>query len=179
MNFITNEAIEILSRTPGTLRALLAGLSENWIKATEGGSTWSAYDVVGHLIHGEETDWIPRLRIILEQGEAKPFPTFDREAQFERSKGKSLGMLLDEFGKLRMENIAALKRHLSAGIDMNRRGVHPELGPVSTRQLLATWVVHDLDHLHQISRILGKRYENDVGPWKKYLSVLDERKKAK
>lgn len=179
MNFSTHEAIEILSRTPGALRAMLSGLSDTWIKTTEGGKTWSAFDVVGHLIHGEETDWIPRLRIILEFGESKPFPTFDREAQFEKSKGKTLSELLDKFGRLRVENIGTLKQILAKGIDLDHRGTHPELGVVTARQLIATWVVHDLDHLHQITRTLGKRYKEDVGPWRKYLSILDERKKGR
>lgn len=130
------------------------------------------------MIHGEETDWIPRLRIILESGEARPFTPFDRQAQFEKSKGKSLGELLDEFGRLRMENIAALKQALAKGIELDRRGMHPELGSVTVRELIATWVVHDLDHLAQISRVMANRYGEDVGPWREYLGIL-EQKKAK
>lgn len=176
MNFNTTEAIEILSRTPGTLRAMLSGLSDGWTKATEGGKTWSPYDVVGHLIQGEEADWMVRLRIILESGESLPFPPFDREAQFRRSEGKSLSVLLDEFGRLRIENIATLRQILSKGIDLERRGKHPELGPVTVRELLATWVVHDLDHLGQVARVMAKRYGEDVGPWRRYLGILEQKK---
>ena len=176
MNFNTTEAVEILSRTPGTLRAMLAGLSENWTKANEGEKTWSAFDVIGHLIHGEETDWIPRLRIILESGESVPFPPFDREAQFAKSKGKTLGELLDQFGKLRMENVATLKQVFAKGIELDKRGMHPSLGSVTIRELLATWVVHDLDHLAQIARAMAKRYDDDVGPWSEYLGILEQKK---
>ena len=176
MNFNTTEAIEILSRTPGTLRSTLSGLSEGWITTNEGDATWSPFDVVGHLIHGEETDWIPRLKIILMAGESKPFPSFDRQAQFEKSKGKSLAELLDRFGRLRMENIATLKQVLAKGIDLNKRGMHPELGSVTIRELLATWVIHDLDHLSQIARVMAKRYFDDVGPWREYLSILKQKK---
>jgi hypothetical protein len=176
MTFNSTEATEILSRTPGTLRAMLSGLSEEWTKINEGGKTWSAFDVVGHLIHGEETDWIPRLRIILTSGESAPFPPFDRGAQFRKSEGKSLSALLDEFGKLRMENISVLKQIFAKGIDLDRRGMHPELGSVTIRELLATWVVHDLDHLAQIARTMAKRYGEDVGPWERYLGILDQKK---
>ena len=179
MTFNTTEAIEILSRTPGILRAMLSGLSDSWIKTNEGGKTWSPFDVVGHLIHGEETDWIPRLKIILESGESKPFSPFDRQAQFDKSKGKSLGELLDEFGKLRMENIATLKQIFAKGIELDRRGTHPELGSVTVRELIATWVVHDLDHLAQISRVMANRYVDDVGPWRKYLGILEQKRVKK
>lgn len=178
MTFNTTEAIEILSRTPGTLRAMLSGLSEEWTKINEGGKTWSAFDVVGHLTHGEETDWIPRLRIILTSGESAPFPPFDRQAQFRKSEGKSLSALLDEFGKLRMENISVLKQIFAKGIDLDRRGMHPELGSVTIREVLAAWVVHDLDHLAQIARTMAKRYGEDVGPWKQYLGILDQKKSS-
>ena len=176
MNFNTTEAIEILSRTPGTLRSTLSGLSEGWITTNEGDATWTPFDVVGHLIHGEETDWIPRLRIILKAGESQPFPSFDRQAQFEKSKGKSLAELLDQFGKLRMENIASLKQVLAKGIELDKRGTHPELGSVTIRELLATWVIHDLDHLSQITRVMANRYIDDVGPWKEYLGILKQKK---
>ena len=172
MEFDTRDVIEILTSTPITLKAMLSGLSETRIKATEGGATWSAYDVVGHLIHGEETDWIPRLRIILESGESVPFTPFDRDAQFVKSRGKLLGELLEEFEGLRKTNIATLTQLLANGIDLNRRGMHPELGSVTIHQLLATWVVHDLDHLYQIARTLAYGYSEDVGPWR--LRVLDD-----
>ncbi len=176
MNFNITEAIEILSRTPGTLRAMLAGLSDNWAKTNEGEKTWSPFDVLGHLIHGEETDWIPRLRIIIESGESRPFPPFDREAQFRKSKGKTLSELLDEFGRIRMENVATLKQAFAKGIELDKRGMHPALGSVTIRELLATWVVHDLDHLAQITRAMAGRYDDDVGPWKQYLGILKQKK---
>src|SRR2546421_8822344 len=148
--FLVEDATAILSRTPSTLDALLRGLPDGWVVANEGGDTWSPFDVIGHLIHGERTDWIPRARIILDHGEAKPFDKFDRLAQFAESKGRTLPSLLDEFAALRRENLRALESlHLSTAT-LDRRGRHPALGTVTLRQLLATWVAHDLDHVMQV-----------------------------
>lgn len=170
--FVLDEAVAILSRTPATLDALLRGLPDSWINANEGGDTWSAFDVVGHLIHGEETDWIPRARIILEHGAARPFATFDRLAQFELSDGLPLDTLLDEFAEFRTRNLDLLREMRLTDADLDRPGMHPALGPVTLRQLLATWMAHDLDHLMQISRVLARQYTEQVGPWKAYLRVI-------
>jgi hypothetical protein len=167
-----DEAAAILSRTPGILRAWLAGLPEPWIRATEGPGTWSPFDVVGHLIHGERTDWLPRTEHLLEHGEAAAFPVFDRTAMFDASKGKSLADLLDTFDALRSANLALLRSKALTESDLDRRGRHPEFGPVTLRQHLATWVAHDLSHLAQIARVMAKRYEKEVGPWTAYLSIL-------
>ena len=172
--FDFDDAVGILERTPGSLTALLSGLPETWIKATEGEGTWSPYDVIGHLIHGERTDWIPRARHIL-AGETRPFETFDRMAQFTESQGKSLGELIETFGDLRRENVAALARLNLTESELERKGVHPELGEVTLRQLLATWVVHDLDHIAQIARTMAKAYGEATGPWTAYLSILRDR----
>jgi len=170
-----NEAVAVLERTPASLYALLEGLPDNWARATEGGETWSPYDVIGHLIHGEHTDWIPRARQIL-SGEARPFEKFDRTAQFEESRGKSLDELLATFAELRRENLDALSDFNLSDEDLGRKGLHPELGEVTLGQLLATWVVHDLDHLGQIARTMAKAYTRAVGPWSAYLSILQDRK---
>ncbi|UCF40193.1 MAG: DinB family protein [Gemmatimonadota bacterium] len=172
MQYRLDQAVEILSRTPRTLRALLEGLSNPWIRATEGGKTWSAFDVVGHLIHGERTDWIPRARIILDHGESRVFEPFDRFAQERESRGRSLGELLDEFAALRQANVETLERWHLADEDLDRTGRHPEFGPVTLRQHLATWVAHDLGHIAQVVRAMAKQYREEVGPWKTYLRVL-------
>jgi uncharacterized damage-inducible protein DinB len=174
MEFDTDHAVEILRSTPGTLRALLAQLSEPWVTVTEGEGTWSAYDIVGHLIHGEETDWIPRLRNILEHGEAQRFEPFDRFAQFEKSAGKALPDLLDEFERLRAENLRVLEDLGLTESQLELTGVHPELGVVTAAQLLATWVVHDLGHIAQIARVMAKSCGSEVGPWRQYLRVLND-----
>jgi hypothetical protein len=166
------EAVAILARTPATLTALLRDLPDGWITADEGGDTWSPFDVIGHLIHGERTDWLPRVRIILEHGEARAFETFDRFAQFERSKGRSLSSLLDEFAALRQDNLSQLAELHVTDADLDRRGRHPQLGVVTLRQLLATWVAHDLDHVVQISRVLARQYSDEVGPWRAYLRII-------
>lgn len=172
MQFRLDHAAEILRRTPATLDALLRDLPEEWALATEGPDSWSAFDVVGHLIHGEETDWIPRARVILEHGEARPFEPFDRRAMFEKSGGKSLGELLDTFARLRAENLKALGALDLGPETLARRGTHPELGIVTLGQLLSTWVAHDLGHVSQIVRVLAKQYGEAVGPWRAYLSIL-------
>jgi hypothetical protein len=162
----------VLERTPAVLRALLADLPEPWITAREGEGTWSPFDVVGHLIHGERTDWIPRAELILSRGEAVTFPVFDRFAMFEASRGRSLGELLDTFATLRAGNVARLRELVVTPADLDRRGRHPELGPVTLRQHLATWVAHDLSHIGQIVRVMARRYASAVGPWRAYLPLL-------
>jgi len=170
--FVIEEAVAILSRTPSTLDALLRGLPDGWIAAHEGGDTWSPFDVIGHLIHGEHTDWIPRAKIILEHGEAKPFEKFDRLAQFAESRGRTLASLLDEFAARRDANVRELASLDLTEADLDRLGRHPELGVVTLRQLLATWVAHDLDHVMQISRVLARQYTDEVGPWRAYLRII-------
>ena len=172
IEFNLPDTVAILARTPPTLNALLRGLPPAWTHANEGEGTWSAFDVVGHLIVGERTDWMPRARIILEKGEARPFDLFDRSAQFEQSRGKSLEQLLDEFARLRSENVAALEALHLQPQDLARRGTHPAFGAVTLAQLLATWAAHDLTHLHQLSRVLANPYREAVGPWTAYLGVF-------
>jgi hypothetical protein len=174
--FDLDDAVAILERTPASLAALLAGLPERWVRATEGEGTWSPYDVLGHLVHGEHADWVPRARHIL-AGETRPFEPFDRTAQFRESEGKSLGELLEVFSKLRRENVAALAGMKLTDEDLNRRGLHPELGEVTLGQLLATWVVHDLDHVAQVARTMAKAYAEATGPWSAYLSILRDRQR--
>jgi len=170
--FAIEEATAILSRTPSTINALLRGLTASWTLAHEGGETWSPFDVVGHLIHGEQTDWIPRVKIILSHGEARAFVKFDRLAQFTASSGRTLPDLLDDFARLREENLRELSSLGLTDADLARTGRHPELGVVTLRQLLATWVAHDLDHVVQISRVLARQYSDEVGPWRAYLRVI-------
>jgi hypothetical protein len=171
------EAVPVLRRTPAVLRTLLADLPPAWTEATEGPGTWSPFDVVGHLIHGERTDWIPRVEHLLRHGEAVPFPVFDREAMFEASKGKSLGELLDTFERLRGENLGRLQALGLGDADLGRRGLHPDLGVVTLGQHLSTWVAHDLGHLVQVARVMARRYTDAVGPWRAYLSILGDRAK--
>lgn len=173
MEFDLRVAIPILERTPATLRALLAGLPSEWTDATEGPDTWSPYDVVGHLIHGEHTDWIPRARIILEQGTNRRFEPFDRFAQFRDSEGKSLAELLDEFERLRAQSLATLAGWRLTDAQLSLEGEHPTLGAVTLRQLLSTWPAHDLSHLAQISRVMAKQYRDAIGPWRAFLPVMD------
>ncbi len=171
------EAIAVLTRTPATLDALLHGLPNIWVRSNEGRGdegkdTWNAFDIVGHLIVGERTDWIPRVRIILESGEARPFDSFDRFAQVKESQDKSLEQLLDDFARLRRGNLAVLQALNLQQADLTRRGKHPALGVVTLAQLLATWAVHDLTHVHQLSRVMAHQYRDAVGPWSAYLGVL-------
>lgn len=174
MEFELAHAIDILRRTPATLNSFLRDLPEPWLVRNEGPDTWSPYDVIGHLIHGEETDWIPRAKIILEHGETRAFEPFDRVAMFEKSAGKSIGELLDTFAQLRAANVRELES-LNLTVDLlNKRGLHPELGVVTLKQLLATWVVHDLGHIRQVARVMSKQYRDAVGPWEAYLSILEE-----
>jgi uncharacterized damage-inducible protein DinB len=173
MDYDFEQAVAIMRRTPATLRTLLAGLPEAWTRATEGSDTWSAYDVVGHLLHGEATDWIPRLRIILEHGEGQPFPTFDRTAMFEESQGKSLEQLLDAFALARETNLETLARFQLTRAQFTLTGTHPALGTVTLGNLLATWVTHDLNHLGQIVEVMARQYDAAVGPWHRYLGILN------
>ncbi|NWJ42589.1 MAG: DinB family protein [Geothrix sp.] len=169
-----DEIVAVLDRTPTSLATLLEGLSETWVTATEGDNTWSPYDVIGHLIYGERVNWIPRARHIL-SGETQPFEPFDRTAQFTQSRGKPLSELLTTFAELRRDNVAVLLGMNLTNADLDRVGLHPELGDVTLAQLLATWVVHDLDHLGQIARTMAKVCASSVGPWANYLSILKDR----
>jgi uncharacterized damage-inducible protein DinB len=172
MNFTFDDALPVLRSTPPVLRAWLKDLPDSWIRANEGPETWSPFDIVGHLIHGERTDWMDRVDILLTQGESRPFTPFDRFAQFEASRGKSLGQLLDTFAELRAANLLRLESLELSPQDFPRRGRHPELGEVTLGQLLATWVAHDLSHLGQIARVMGRQYTDAVGPWVEYLPML-------
>ncbi|WP_299548647.1 DinB family protein [Seonamhaeicola sp.] len=173
MTYSIPKALEILERTPETLNALLLGLSDDWIHNNEGDNTWSPFDVVGHLIHGEKTDWIERTNIILSDSENKTFKSFDRFAQFEASKGKTLDQLLNEFSELRAENLKKLKALQLTESQLDLKGTHPELGEVTLKQLLATWVTHDLGHIAQIARVMAKQYKDEVGPWEAFIPVLN------
>ena len=166
------DTIALLSRTPAALNALLRDLPDSWTLRNEGENTWSVYQVVGHLNHGERTDWLPRVKSILEFGETRPFDPFDRWAQERESKGKSLPQLLDEFAQLRAENVTALRSLNLQPKDLERRGVHPSQGVVTMSDLLATWAAHDLTHLHQISRIMAHQYREAVGAWAPFLGVM-------
>ena len=173
MNFNLEQAIQILERTPFVLETLLTGLDDDWVMHNEGGETWSAFDIVGHYIHGEKTDWIPRMQIILGDGD-KHFTPFDRFAQFKDSKGKTLEQLLGEFQVLRKESLDILNGISFTDQMFERTGIHPKFGNVTLRQLLSTWVVHDLTHIHQLSRVMAKQYEKEVGPWHEFLGVLNK-----
>ena len=167
-----DHTVRLLARTPAVLDALLRDLPQTWTSRNEGENTWSAFDVVGHLIHGERTDWMPRAKTILQFGETRAFEPFDRWGQVRESEGKSLGQLLDEFLRLRRENLIDLQALNLRPEDLDRRGRHPNLGVVTLSELLATWAAHDLTHLHQISRVMAHQYREAVGPWSQYLGVL-------
>jgi hypothetical protein len=171
MKFELEQAVEILSQTPELIKSLLENLSDDWIKS-EDSENWNPFDIVGHLIHGEETDWMPRAEIILAQKENITFEPFDRFAQFETSKGKSLPELLEIFAELRKESLAKLQTMRLTREQLKLKGIHPELGEVSLEQLLSTWVVHDLTHIRQIVTVLAKKYSQNVGAWREYLSIL-------
>jgi DinB superfamily len=172
MDFQLDGALPVLRRTPAVLRALLGDLPDQWTRATEGPGTWSPFDIVGHLIHGERTDWVPRAEHILRHGDAVPFAPFDRDAMFALSQGLSLASLLDTFAVLRSQNLERLVAlRLTAG-DLERRGLHPELGPVTMGQHLATWTAHDLSHVGQVVRVMARQYKEAVGPWRVYLPLL-------
>ena len=166
------QTVSLLVRTPAALDALLRDLPDAWTLRNEGGDTWSAFETLGHLIHGERTDWIPRARMILHYGETRTFEPFDRRGHVRESQGKSLGQLLDEFARLRSENLGELHDMSLGQEDLEKRGRHPALGFVTLSELLATWAAHDLTHLHQVSRVMAYQYRDAVGPWSGYLGVL-------
>lgn len=172
MEQLLNETISLLARTPATLNALLRDQPEIWSHRNEGGDTFTPFDVVGHLIHAERADWIPRARIILQHGEGRAFDPFDREGHKREVEGKTMSDLLDEFAMVRAENLGELRAWKLKPSDLEKRGLHPSLGSVTLSQLLATWAGHDLTHLHQISRTLAHQYRETVGPWSQYLGVL-------
>ena len=174
MNFDLNDSIEILERTPMVVTALLSGLSNRWLFNNEGNDSWSPYDIIGHYIEGEKTDWIPRMRIILSNDDDKRFVRFDRFAQLNNDKNKPIDVLLNEFSEWRRKNILELK---GANVDeekLNKKGIHPAFGEVTLRQLLAAWVAHDLNHIGQISRVMAKQFKDEIGPWTKYISIVNK-----
>lgn len=173
MQYSFDRSYAILERTPRVLRSLLEGLHDDWIMNNEGPETFSPYDVIGHLIHGEKIDWRERTVVILEHGESKTFTPYDRFAQFEESKGKSLPRLLDEFETLRRENLQWLQSLALQENDLDKTGMHPGLGRVTLRQLLSTWVVHDLTHIAQVSRVMAKQYKAEMGPWVEYFRIMN------
>jgi hypothetical protein len=172
MHFKLDESYQILERTPAVLKTLLSNLEDDWIKNNEGQETFSPYDVIGHLIHGEKTDWTARTKMILEFGLSKPFEPYDRFAQYEESKGKMLHQLLDEFERVRNDNVAWLESLNLSETDLDKKGMHPKLGEVTLRNLLATWVVHDLTHIAQITRVMAKQYKEEMGPWPEFFRIL-------
>ena len=172
MHFSLLPTQKILERTPYLLNLMLGNLSDEWTNVNEGGETWSVFDIVGHLIHGEKTDWIPRMEIILSDLEHRTFEPYDRFAQFENSKGKTLVQLLEEFTTLRQQNLEHLRSKNLSNLDFQKTGKHPVFGDVTLSQLLSTWMVHDLNHLAQISRVIARQYTQEVGPWIEYLSIL-------
>ena len=173
MQFNLNRAIEILERTPILVEHYLTGLSEEWIHQNEGDDTWSPYDIVGHLIHGEKTDWIPRAKIIVYQEGERTFTPFDRFAQLKDSQGKPLTQVLEEFKLLRNDNLNELRVMNITEQMLEMEGIHPELGVVTLKQLLSTWVAHDLGHIAQVSRVMANQYKHEVGPWKAYLKIIN------
>lgn len=173
MKYSVEKSIEILKRTPAILKILLTDLHDDWVMNNEGPETFSPYDVIGHLIHGEKTDWTARAKIILEFGLSKPFIPWDRFAQFEESKGKTLQQLLDEFAEIRNENMIWFKSLNLTDKDLDKKGMHPKLGEVTLRNLLATWVVHDLTHIAQITRVMAKQYKEEMGPWPEFFRILN------
>jgi hypothetical protein len=173
MKYSLERSYEVLERTPAVLRALLSGLDDEWIMNNEGPETFSPFDVMGHLINGEKTDWRPRIIMILEYGEAKTFVRFDRFAQYEESKGKTLAQLLDEFDSLRKENMQWFRSLTISEADLEKKGSHPVLGQVTLRNLLATWVIHDLTHIAQVTRVMGKQYKSEMGPWVDFFRIMN------
>jgi hypothetical protein len=173
MQYSLERSYEILDRTPAVLNALLSGLPDDWVMPNEGPETFSPFDVVGHLIHGEKTDWTIRTKLILDFGNTKTFERYDRFAQYEESKGRSLQQLLDEFGRLRKENMIWFKSLNLTEDDLDRKGMHPVLAEVTLRNLLATWVVHDLTHISQITRVMAKQYKTEMGPWPEFFRILN------
>ncbi|WP_152656065.1 DinB family protein [Oceanobacillus sp. CFH 90083] len=172
MNFDMKEAMEILERSPKTLTALLSGLSCGWLECNEGEGTWNAAEVIEHLIEAEKHNWIPRLKTILQEGENKPFPPFDRYAHLNKTEQRPIEQKLHEFNAIRAENIIKLKEFVQPETHLKLTGNHPEFGTVALSELLSTWVVHDLTHISQIVRVMAERYRSDVGPWQAYLGIL-------
>lgn len=175
MNFSMEEAIQVLERTPQSLEVFLSGLSDSWVQCNEGEGTWNVSEVIDHLIEGEKNNWIPRVKMILLDGESQPFPSFDRFSHLHAASQQSLVQKLNEFKTLRTENLAELKALIEPERHLELTGVHPALGVVKIRELLSTWVVHDLTHMAQIVRVMGDRYRSDVGPWIEYLSILKKK----
>ena len=173
MTFDLQKSLQILERTPEVLQALLQKLPEEWTHQNEGEATWSPYDILGHLIHGEETDWVVRTDLILSHSK-EPFTPFDRFAQFEKSKGKSLQELLDQFRALRMANLAKIRGFNISSSDLALTGIHPGLGEVSLKNLLATWTAHDLSHISQITRVMAKLHKEEIGVWTKYMKIMHQ-----
>jgi len=174
MKFDLNKSIEILSRTPYVLETLLSGISDEWLMNNEGENTWSPFDIVGHLIHGEKTDWIIRMEIILSDARDKRFVPFDRTAQFKESEGKNITQLLEEFKTIRKQNIEIVESRKINSNDLTKKGIHPAFGEVTLKELLSAWTAHDLSHIAQIARVMAKQYANEVGPWKEYLPILEK-----
>ena len=174
MKYSVDKALEILRQTPKTLNSFLSNLSDDWIFSNEGDDSWSAYDILGHLIHGEKTDWIARMNIILSPNGNKTFESYDRFAQFEASKGKTFSELLMEFSELRIINLSYLESLQLSEAQMNLKGIHPELGEVTLSELLSCWVTHDLGHIAQIARVMAKQYKNEIGPWVAYIPILSK-----
>jgi len=172
MNFTIDRSLAILCRTPAVIETLLNGISEEWLKNNEGANTWSPYEVVGHLIHGEKTDWIVRAKVILSAAQNKTFEPFDRFAQSNEDQERPIGVLLEEFKEWRVKNLEELKALQIDEAKLQKKGIHPELGEASLKELLSTWVVHDLGHIAQITRVMAKQYKSEVGPWKEYLGIL-------
>jgi hypothetical protein len=172
MHFTVEKSLEILERTPVVLENMLQNISPDWTSTNEGPATWSPYDIIGHYIHGEKTDWIPRMEIILSDQTGKHFVPFDRFAQENDSKGKTMEQLLEEFKVLRNKNVEILRSRNITETDLAKTGIHPAFGEVTLEQLLSTWVVHDLNHIAQISRVMAKHYKDEVGPWTEYLRIL-------
>jgi hypothetical protein len=172
MIYSVERSIEVLERTPEALKALLSGLHEDWTQNNEGPDTFSPFDVVGHLIHGEKTDWRPRINRILEHGQEKAFDPYDRFAQYTESKGKTLAQLLDEFDALRSQNMEWFRSLSLNETEFEKKGMHPVLGNVTLRNLLATWVIHDLTHIAQIARVMAKQYKDEMGPWQQFFRII-------
>jgi len=174
MQFDLKKSIEILTRTPYVIEILLNGINNEWIMNNEGENTWSPFDIIGHLIYGDKTDWIIRMEIILSDSQNKRFTPFDRFAQFEENKGKDIVQLLNEFKVIRKQNIEILESKKINLKDLTKKGIHPVFGEVTLEELLATWTAHDLSHIAQIARVMARQYTNEVGPWKQYLPILEK-----
>ena len=173
MKFELNKSLQILQRTPAVLHSWLTNLDSSWIQNNYGDETFSPFDVVGHLLHGEQTDWMARVDIILEQGTAQPFTPWDRYAMYQESRGKTIAQLLDGFAAARQDNLARLEAKRLSDDDLDRAGTHPTFGRVTLRQLLATWVAHDLNHIHQIAKCMAWQYRDEIGPWRQYVTLID------